>query len=157
MQYGRLRPGCSWSEEKKKNSDTDDRRNVLVNITIEDNDGQKTSSYGYDDNGIWVATPVERDQYEEDQKNRLGANSYPSGHSSGIWTVAMMLIEAMPDRADLIMQAANQFAVNRTIARYHWTSDTLFGRLLGSVASAMCHATADYDALLKAARKEANG
>jgi hypothetical protein len=25
------------------------------------------------------------------------------------------------------------------------------------VASAMCHATADYDALLKAARKEANG
>lgn len=157
MQYGRLRPGCSWSEEKKKNSDTDDRRNVLVNITIEDNDGQKTSSYGYDDNGIWVATPVERDQYEEDQKNRLGANSYPSGHSSGIWTVAMMLIEAMPERADLIMQAANQFAVNRTIARYHWTSDTLFGRLLGSVASAMCHATADYDALLKAARKEANG
>ena len=66
----------------------------------------------------------------------------------------MMLTEAMPDRADLIMRAANQFAVNRTITRYHWTSDTIYGRVIGSVANAMCHATADYDILLKAVKKE---
>ena len=154
VQYGRLRPGCSWEQEKKKNSDTDDRRNVLTNIVIEDNDGQKTSSYGYNEDGIWVATPVERNEYEEHQKNNLGANSYPSGHSSGIWTVAMMLCEAMPYKADLIMQAANQFAINRTISRYHWTSDTINGRVLGSIASAMCHATSDYDTLLNNVKKE---
>lgn len=154
IQYGRLRPGCSWEQEKKKNSDTDDRRNILTNIVIEDNDGQKTSSYGYNEDGIWVATPVERSEYEEHQKNNLGANSYPSGHSSGIWTVAMMLCEAMPYKADLIMQAANQFAINRTISRYHWTSDTINGRVLGSIASAMCHATSDYDTLLNNVKKE---
>lgn len=152
--FGRLRPGCSWTEEKVKNSDTDDRRNVLVDIAIEDNDGQKTSSYGYDDDGIWRATEVEASEYAEHQKNHLGANSYPSGHSSGIWTVAMMLAEAMPDRADLIMKEANQFAINRTITRFHWTSDTIYGRVLGSVASAMCHATYDYDALLEATKTE---
>ena len=152
--YGRLRPGCDWTQEKKKNSDTDDRRNVLVDIAIEDNDGQKTSSYGYDDDGIWRATEVEASEYAEHQKNHLGANSYPSGHSSGIWCVAMMLAEAMPDRADLIMKEANQFSINRTITRFHWTSDTIYGRVLGSVASAMCHATYDYDALLEATKKE---
>jgi hypothetical protein len=42
-QYGRLRPGCSWTQEAKKNSKTDDRRNVLCDIDIEDNDGCKDS------------------------------------------------------------------------------------------------------------------
>ena len=153
--YGRLRPGCDWNEEKKKNSSTDDRRNILVDITIEDNDGEKESSFGYyNSDGIWVHTQVERDKFAEEQKNHLGANSYPSGHSSGIWCVAMMLAEIMPDKADLIMREANEFAINRTITRFHWTSDTIFGRVLGSVANMMCHATTDYSTLLKIAKKE---
>ena len=153
--YGRLRPGCDWTEEKKKNSSTDDRRNILVDITIEDNDGEKESSFGYyNSDGIWVHTQVERDKFAEEQKNHLGANSYPSGHSSGIWCVGMMLAELMPDKADLIMKEANEFAINRTVTRFHWTSDTLFGRVLGSVANMMCHATTDYATLLKIAKKE---
>ena len=153
--YGRLRPGCDWTEEKKKNSSTDDHRNILVDITIEDNDGEKESSFGYyNSDGIWVHTQVERDKFAEEQKNHLGANSYPSGHSSGIWCVAMMLAEIMPDKADLIMKEANEFSVNRTVTRFHWTSDTIFGRVLGSVANAMCHATTDYSTLLKIAQKE---
>ena len=66
----------------------------------------------------------------------------------------MMLTEIMPDKADLIMREANEFAINRTITRFHWTSDTIFGRVLGSVANMMCHATTDYATLLKIAKKE---
>ena len=153
--YGRLRPGCDWHEEKKKNSSTDDRRNILVDITIEDNDGEKESSFGYyNSDGIWVHTQVERDKFAEEQKNHLGANSYPSGHSSGIWCVGLMLAELMPDKTDLIMIACNQFAENRTITRFHYKSDTIVGRILGSVANMMCHATTDYATLLKIAKKE---
>jgi len=153
--YGRLRPGCDWTEEKKKNSSTDDRRNILVDITIEDNDGEKESSYGYyNDEGIWVHTEVEASKFAEEQKNHLGANSYPSGHSSGIWCVAMMLSELMPEKTDLIMREANEFSINRTVTRFHWTSDTIFGRILGSVANLMCHATTDYLTLLGIAKKE---
>ena len=153
--YGRLRPGCDWTEEKKKNSSTDDRRNILVDITIEDNDGEKESSFGYyNSDGIWVHTQVERDKFAEEQKNHLGANSYPSGHSAGIWCVGMMLAELMPDKTDLIMIACNQFAENRTITRFHYKSDTIIGRILGSVANMMCHATTDYSTLLKIAKKE---
>jgi membrane-associated phospholipid phosphatase len=66
----------------------------------------------------------------------------------------MMLAEIMPDKVDLIMREASEFAVNRTVTRFHWTSDTIFGRVLGSVANAMCHATTDYATLLKIAKKE---
>ena len=156
-QYGRLRPGCSWNEEGEKNSKSDDRRNVLCDIDIEDNDGCKDSSNSigyYNKDGIWVHTQVEEDKFCESQKKALYANSYPSGHSAGIWGAAMSLMELMPERADKLMSAANAFAVNRTVARYHWTSDTINGRVLGSATNAVSHAASDYDDLLNKAKKE---
>ena len=153
-QYGRLRPGCSWEQEAKKNSKTDDRRNVLTEFEIEDNDGNPTGYYNK--KGYWV-NPKEvnsPEDYEEDQKNSLWANSYPSGHSSGIFGGSMGLMELMPDKADLILRSANRFAINRTIARYHWTSDTINGRVLGSAQNAISHAASDYDTLLEKARED---
>lgn len=153
-QYGRLRPGCSWSQEAKKNSSTDDRRNILTNFEIEDGDGSPTGYY--DKNGNWVYKDAIKSpaDFEEQQKNLLYANSYPSGHSSGIMGAAMVLIELMPDRADRILRAANQYAINRTIARYHWTSDTINGRVLGTFTNAVAHAASNYDDMLKEAGKE---
>ena len=156
-QYGRLRPGCSWQQEAKKNSTTDDRRNVLCEIDIEDNDGCKetANSVGYyNKDGIWVYTQAQEDKYCETKKNSLYANSYPSGHSSGMWGAAMMLVELFPEKADKIMKEANQFAINRTIVRRHWTSDTINGRVLGGATHAVCHATSDYDTMLNKAKKE---
>ena len=84
----------------------------------------------------------------------MWANSYPSGHSSGIWGGSMVLMELLPNLADKIMAVTNQFAVNRTIARYHWNSDTVNGRVLGGATNAISHAASDYDALLEKARKD---
>lgn len=156
VQYGRLRPGCSWSQEGKKNSDIDDRRNVLVDIEIEDNDGCKDTpnTYGhYDEQGYWVYTQTEEDSYAESQKNTLYANSYPSGHSAGIMGVAMMLIELMPDKADKILRAAIEFSLSRSICRYHWTSDIINGRVLGAAQNAVAHAASDYDITLNKIRE----
>ena len=154
VQYGRLRPGCSWNQEAKKNSSSDDRRNILTNFEIEDGDGSPTGYY--DKNGNWVymnglKSPAD---FEEYQKNALYANSYPSGHSSGMFCCSMVLMELLPNKADLILKAANQYAVNRTIARYHWTSDTINGRVLGSATNAICHAASDYYKMLKTIEKE---
>lgn len=163
-EYGRLRPGCSEQQENKKKSDTDDRLNVLCNFTIEDNDGCKetysdggTEKYYYDENGNWTSKKVQsQEEFNEVSKNTLYANSYPSGHSSGIWCAAMTLIELMPYKADLIMRAANSFAYNRAIARYHWLSDTIQGRVLATTINPVAHATQDYDKRLEEARKEIN-
>jgi membrane-associated phospholipid phosphatase len=92
--------------------------------------------------------------FEEYQKTHLYANSYPSGHSSGMFCCSMLLMELLPNKADKILRAANQYAVNRTIARYHWTSDTINGRVLGSATNAICHAASDYYKMLKTIEKE---
>ena len=154
VQYGRLRPGCSWNQEAKKNSSTDDRRNILTNFEIEDGDGSPTGYYDKNGNWVYMNGIHNPKEFEEYQKNALYANSYPSGHSSGMFCTAMVLMEMFPDKADKILKAANQYAVNRTIARYHWTSDTINGRILGSATNAICHAASDYEELLNKSIKE---
>lgn len=152
VQYGRLRPACSWEQEACKNSSTDDRRNALVEVEIEDNDGCKDTpnTFGhYDKDGYWVYTQTEKDQYAETQKNTLYANSYPSGHSAGIMGVALLLIELFPQRTDKILEAAVNFSLSRSKARYHWLSDIINGRVLGTWQNAVSHAASDYDELLK--------
>ena len=94
------------------------------------------------------------EDYEEIARDLLYANSYPSGHASGIWSAAMTLIELFPQKADLIMRAANDFANSRVISRYHWNSDIIQGRVIGSLMNPVCHAAFDYDTLLQAAKSE---
>jgi acid phosphatase (class A) len=65
-----------------------------------------------------------------------------------------MLMEVMPDKADLILRELNEFAYNRTICRYHWTSDTINGRIVGAVTSAILRAAKDFDELLETAKSE---
>jgi hypothetical protein len=62
----------------------------------------------------------------------------------------------MPDRADKILKDLNQYAVNRTIARYHWNSDTIQGRIVGSTMVPVLHSITnlDLDKLIEKAKKE---
>ena len=161
-EYGRLRPGCSEMQQGLRKSFTDDRLNVLTSFVIDDNDGHKASydvgdiEVPYlDENGIWTDEEVQSpEDYEDMMKDKLYANSYPSGHSAGIWSAAMTMIEIYPEKADLIMRAANEFAQSRVISRYHWNSDIIQGRIVGSVMNPVCHAASDYSELLEAARTE---
>ena len=141
IEYGRLRPGCSWDYEAVKHSTTDDRQNVLVDFDIEDGDGNPTGYY--DENGVWVKPDVcsSPEEYKDFQQTQLWANSYPSGHSSGIVCLAYLLMERNPSIADKILKAAISFSLNRNIARYHWTSDAIQGRIVGSAMASLVRAT----------------
>ena len=132
--YGRRRPGQSEIDGKSK----DGNEGVLINYEIEENDGNPT---GYNQKGELV--------YVKDQKNSVYANSYPSGHSSGIFASALYLMELMPDKADELLYSANCFALGRVICRYHHMSDTIIGRLIGAMISSSIRATSDYDERIK--------
>ena len=155
-QYGRLRPGCSWEREAHRHSDDDNRQNVLVNFPIEENDGNPTGYYNKD--GDWtnkdgIHSPEE---YEDVMKDELWANSYPSGHSAGIMAVVLLLIELLPFKADKLLSAANKFAINRTIARYHWNSDTIQGRILATCISSIIRCCTDFNERLEIIKKYLN-
>lgn len=135
--YGRRRPGQSETDGVSKSG----AAGVLMDMTIDNIDG---SPSGYDREG----------DYNTHEAGSVYANSYPSGHSSGIWAVALMLIEAMPQKAALIMKAANTYAMNRQITRYHWNSDTILGRVAGATIAPMMRASSDWPVLFAAAKAE---
>ncbi len=132
--YGRRRPGQSEIDGKSK----DGNEGVLINYEIEENDGNPT---GYNQKGELV--------YTKDQKNSVYANSYPSGHSSGIFASALYLMELEPQEADIRLREANNFAIGRVICRYHHNSDTIVGRVIGAMISSCIRATSDYDERIK--------
>ena len=57
------------------------------------------------------------------------ARSYPSGHSAQSWGLAMLLGQIRPSSIKTYMKNAWRFGVCRSIGRYHWNSDLLYGRL----------------------------
>lgn len=127
--YGRRRPGQTEVDGQSKDGDF----GVLYNFEIDNADGNPTS---YNQDGEL--------QYDADQKNSVYANSYPSGHSSGIMACANIMMEWMPDVADKILRAANEFANSRIKCRYHNLSDTLIGRLVGTAITSVIRACKDY-------------
>lgn len=64
--------------------------------------------------------------------NSDAPTSYPSGHAAQTWTVAMILLQAYHDSIDTALnyiREAYRVGVARTVGRFHWNSDTMYGRL----------------------------
>lgn len=65
------------------------------------------------------------------------ATSFPSGHSSQCMALALMIAQAHADSdASKIKQyisAAYEIGTGRTISRYHWQSDVMYGRLVATM------------------------
>lgn len=152
QQYGRRRPGQGTTDPSANHEKA---QRALVNYAIEEGDGHSTGFYNK--NGDYVSEEgVHIGDFETYYQAQLYANSYPSGHSAYIWGVALFLIEVMPDKAKEIIKAANEFALSRTITRYHWNSDTIHGRVIGSILVPILHATANYniDEMIAKAKEE---
>lgn len=153
QEYGRRRPGMGKTDASR-NSDPNQR--ALVNYAIEEGDGFTTGYYNKDGDYIDSTDGQHIGDFVKYFQKEMWSNSYPSGHSAFIWGVALLLMEVMPDRAEQIMKAANQFAINRTVARYHWNSDTIHGRVIGSIFVPIMHSidNLDTEKLVDEAKKE---
>ena len=77
-----------------------------------------------------------------DQQNHAGErpNSYPSGHSAQIWTLAMLLAQMDPDNIIAYMSGAYRYSVGRTVGRCHWNSDIIYGRLFATMVLPLINA-----------------
>lgn len=148
--FGRRRPG----QKNNGGVGKDGKEGILCNYYIEEFDGHPAN---YDESGRLKEDAIlDPDDYCDYYKNELYSNSYPSGHSAGIWGVTLSLVEMMPDKADKIMAAGNTYAVNRTVARYHWNSDTIVGRVIASSFVPIMHAMKDYDDRIQEVIEELN-
>ncbi len=80
--------------------------------------------------------------------------SYPSGHGSGSWALALTLAELLPTRADAILQRGREFGESRVICGYHFPTDIEASRLIGAGVVARLHANADFRRDLETSRRE---
>lgn len=82
------------------------------------------------------------------------SSSYPSGHSSRGWGVALILTELYPDSQNAILSTGYEFGYNRVVAGYHYASDVQAGRLVASYTIARLHSDPEFMRLLELARLE---
>jgi len=121
--YGRSRPGCGVTRETtEKNPVHGSPENELYNVDIT----------------VMVADNAEaKAKYEkEDGFAADSPRSYVSGHSAQIWMLALMLTQMDEDstkRPQTWVRKAFEYSINRSIGRYHWMSDVIYGRMFGSM------------------------
>jgi len=59
-------------------------------------------------------------------------NSYPSGHATFGWSVALMLAEVAPERAQAILARGREYGESRMVCGVHFPSDVHAGEILVS-------------------------
>jgi acid phosphatase (class A) len=80
--------------------------------------------------------------------------SYPSGHSSWVRAVALVLADMVPERRAQIIARADEYAHNRVVAGVHYPSDVEAGKLAGTAIAAALYASPDFRRDLAAATTE---
>ncbi len=80
--------------------------------------------------------------------------SYPSSHSATGWTVALVLTELFPERAEQILKAGYEYGQSRVIAGYHYQSDVDAARMAASAGVARLHADEVFRNQMEKVRKE---
>ena len=80
--------------------------------------------------------------------------SYPSGHTTVGWTLALLLAELAPDRSSEILARGRAFGESRIVCGVHWLSDVQAGYLNASAMVAALHSSAAFRADMLQAQSE---
>jgi acid phosphatase (class A) len=86
-----------------------------------------------------------------------GANpkrSYPSGHSTLSYSVGFVLARLAPEKADVILSRAADYAMSREVCGVHYPSDTEASHVLATVVGTKLLADPAFAAKMTAARSE---
>lgn len=80
--------------------------------------------------------------------------SYPSGHSSFIYTDAIVLAQLLPEKSAAIFARADSYAYNRVVAGVHYPSDVWSGHRLAASIVALLQQDPSFRADAALARQE---
>ena len=81
-------------------------------------------------------------------------SSYPSGHSTRGWMVAMILARVAPDRSEALMTRGQEYEESRLVCGMHFPSDVEAGHEVAVAVVARLDASNEFQADLNKARKE---
>lgn len=84
----------------------------------------------------------------------VNSGSYPSGHTSIGWGVALILSEINTMNQDAILKRGYEIGQSRVIAGFHYQSDVDAARWMSSTIVARLHADKKFNQQMKRAKKE---
>jgi acid phosphatase (class A) len=87
-------------------------------------------------------------------KDLADSYDYPSGHTTGGWTWALVLADVAPDHASQILARGRAYGESRIVCGAHNASAVEAGRLSATVTMTSVRATAAYQRDLKKAQAE---
>jgi acid phosphatase (class A) len=90
----------------------------------------------------------------ESQPDLAKSYDYPSGHTTGGWTWALVLADVAPGRASQILARGRAYGESRIVCGAHNSSAVEGGRLSATVTMTAVRSTATYQRDLKAAQAE---
>lgn len=80
--------------------------------------------------------------------------SYPSGHATRGWMMALVLAEVFPEKANALLARGRDYGESRVVCAQHFPSDLTAGRLIGAAVVSAAHDNAAFRTDLDAAKAE---
>lgn len=81
-------------------------------------------------------------------------DSYPSGHTTTGYLLALTLIDIVPEKRDALLARADEYGRNRLVCGVHYPSDLVGGRLAAYAIHAVMAQHPNYQSEVAAARAE---
>lgn len=91
---------------------------------------------------------------QEDDDKHVNSGSYPSGHSTYGYLLALILSEINPANQDEIYKLGIKYGYNRVVCGFHWQSDVEMGRRIAAYVNARLHADKEFLTALAKAKEE---
>jgi acid phosphatase (class A) len=98
----------------------------------------------------WIVDPALQSCAKSDEP----LSSYPSGHTSMAFSMAGVLAQLVPDKANAIMTRAARYGESRIVCEQHFRSDVTAGEALGLLIADRLMAKPDFRTAFDAARRE---
>ncbi len=95
-----------------------------------------------------------QDKVPEPEEHAMHGASYPSGHSTRGWTVAMILARVAPERADALMKRAQEYEESRLVCGMHFPTDVEAGQVVATAVVSHLDASKKFQSDLSHARHE---
>lgn len=90
----------------------------------------------------------------KDEKALKDNSSYPSGHTTMGWAIALVLAEINPERQDEILKRGFEYGESRVILGFHFQSDVDAARTLTSLLINRLNVNEDFKQQFKKAKAE---
>jgi len=81
-------------------------------------------------------------------------DSYPSGHATSGYLLALTLIDMVPEKRDALLARAEEYGHNRLICGVHYSTDVPASKLLAYTIHAIMEVNPEYQKELAAAKAE---